>query len=253
MFKQALWVIGILRAAGAVVVLSVDIVQYRGIIPGPGASVTFGSILSGSYVFGGGWPMDAVSWLVFGICTVGLLLYDVDGALGWALNGDANESVAVAIDVNCTTIQGFTPGSCGPADSVQVFHYWTLGDWLARIGWAAGAFYFSFFVLIPVLLPLLWRSLAGGCKGGMVKLVQDAYDRRVKVAIYYVVVIGGLAAIAGAGMNAGGETMNASPCVTIGGYDACHQLQFILPGSVSGFWDLWVQNWTAVAKSLFTW
>jgi hypothetical protein len=220
-FKQALWAIGLVRAVGALVFQVMDIAESNAIIPSVGTSITFGSLLSGSFQFNAGIGARILSYLGISIASLGLLLYTINGTLAWVLHNDANVSAILVF-------------------GDQVVYYWTMGDWLARISWIAGAFFFFLIILSPIF-PLFccyrprWKYNEN---------TRATYFRRTAMATSFVIAVGGIAAIVSAGMNAGGGPIESESMI-------CGD--FSLPGSVSGFWDVWTQDKVAVVRSLFTW
>jgi len=183
--KGVLWDIGLIRAVGALVYQVMDIAESKVTIPSVGTAITLGTLLSGSFQFHAGITARILSYLGISIGSLGLLLYTINGTLGWVLRGDANDSVILV-------------------SGDQVVYYFTLGDWLARISWIAGAVFFLLIVICPIFLPIRCYRLSLMDDGN----VRAKYFRRIRVATNYAIVMGGIAAIVSAGMNAAPEEID---------------------------------------------
>jgi hypothetical protein len=224
--KQALWAIGLVRAVGALVYQVMDIAESNEIIPSVGTSVTLGTLLVRSFEFNAGIGAQILSYLSISIASLGLLLYTINGTLAWVLRNDANVSLILVSED-------------------QEYYYWTMSDWMARFSWIAGAFFPPFMVLCPIFISFCCggRSCRRSWKDD--EDTRAKYFRRTRMATNFIIVVGGMAACISAVLNAAGGLLGSSTTLC-GDY-------LTLPGSASGFWDVWTQDKLAVVRSLFTW
>jgi hypothetical protein len=80
--------------------------------------------------------------------------------------------------------------------------------------------------------------------------------------LFFAVLIGGALTVVGAGLNSGAYVASYVYCENVteitqgfdsGSYTGCMAANITFPGSISGFWDIWVEDKRRVAWSLFVW
>jgi hypothetical protein len=257
----AMWVFNFLRAVGGVASMIRDLVAKEYWERGAGVSLIFSNLFISAFSFR--WHSSVGFIVSINLAAVGMVVFIANGA--FVMFKQRVYSLAVVVTVGCYNYSDFI-GTCESLVSMQQVHPSTTGDVLLQVSW-----YISSILLLPATYVVFSMGLSSICTCTVwYASPNDAenrfivwFTRHTQIFALLVICVGGTLCVAAAVMDSKAQSILYYDCrnAAIGeewpggpvSYNGCVANTVVFPGSVTGFWGVWVKYKLAVAQSIVAW
>jgi hypothetical protein len=241
------WIISMIRVIGANVWTIWNITIRSGPLPSIGTAFMSVNLFAAS--IGRCHAKDAftrfVGYTGLAAAVVALVSYVIGGAFAFVDGGE--HSVLLIVTNGC----GTNGTGCDYIIHMDMIEELEGGDFLAIIAWGFGTFF-----CVYLLGCFLWWVCKQTAEIGL------GLRWGLKMMLAFLVFLAGGLAIAIAVLNSKTFVLTSTDCTNAvwvtnpifgGGNYNCMDANITLPGSTTGFWDLWVADEIAIIRSVFAW